>query len=112
MSGISFIPALGILIGLHALADYPLQGDFLAKAKNHLNPIPGVPFYQALAAHGAIHGAAVGVFLQSPLLGACEFVAHCAIDYLKCANRISFNVDQALHVACKVIWLAIAIGVA
>lgn len=32
---------LFILIAGHALADYPLQGDFLAKGKNHKAPIAG-----------------------------------------------------------------------
>ena len=32
-----------LMVG-HALADYPLQGDFLAKAKNRTAPIPGVPW--------------------------------------------------------------------
>lgn len=30
-----------LMLAGHALADYPLQGDFLAKAKNRANPIPG-----------------------------------------------------------------------
>lgn len=36
--------ALMLLAG-HALCDYPLQGDFLAKAKNRAAPLPGVPWY-------------------------------------------------------------------
>lgn len=47
------------LIAGHALADYPLQGDFLSKAKNRSQPIPGVPYWQALGAHVVIHGAFV-----------------------------------------------------
>lgn len=42
---------LALMIGLHMLADYPLQGDFLAKAKNRRVPVPGVPWWQALGAH-------------------------------------------------------------
>jgi hypothetical protein len=29
-----------LLFAGHALCDYPLQGDFLARGKNHCNPIP------------------------------------------------------------------------
>jgi hypothetical protein len=37
-----------LLLVDHALADYPLQGDFLARAKNHTAPIPGISWYQSL----------------------------------------------------------------
>ena len=103
---------IGMLILLllgHALADYPLQGDFLAKAKNHTAPIPGVPWWQAMAAHCAIHAGFVFAITQSPALAVVEFVAHFATDRLKCAGRIGFNTDQAIHVACKVGYV-IALG--
>lgn len=94
-----------LLLGIHALCDYPLQGDFLARGKNHKAPIPGTPFYHPLLAHAAIHGLAVGLVTQSALLGVLEFAAHTAIDYSKCDGRIGFNVDQLLHVACKAAWV-------
>ena len=50
---------LALLLAAHALCDYPLQGDFLAKAKNPAQPIPGVPWWCAMAAHCAIHAGAV-----------------------------------------------------
>lgn len=93
----------------HAIADYPLQGDFLAKAKNRTAPIPGVPWYQALGAHAAIHAGGVGVITGSVWLGLAEFVAHFLIDDAKCKGRIGFNTDQALHVICKAAWALIAI---
>jgi len=46
------------LISAHFLCDYPLQGDFLARGKNHKAPLQGVPWYQCLVAHSVIHGAA------------------------------------------------------
>ena len=105
------IDKLLLLIGLHALCDYPLQGDFLARGKNHSNPIPGVPWYQCLLAHAAIHGMAVGLVL-GPALGMAEFVAHAVTDYRKCAgyfgvNEEAFNMDQSIHVACKVLWVSV-----
>lgn len=96
------------LIAGHALCDYPLQGDFLARAKNRAAPIPGVPWYQALGAHAIIHGAAVALLTGLPLLGLAETVAHAAIDDAKCTGRIGFNTDQALHVGCKLAWVLIA----
>ncbi|MFV1536964.1 DUF3307 domain-containing protein [Phaeobacter sp. JH204B] len=93
-----------LLLFAHALADYPLQGDFLSKAKNHRAPIPGVPWYQALVSHSAIHAGFVGVITGSIVLALAEFVVHTATDYAKCAGKISYNTDQAIHISCKVIW--------
>ncbi len=98
---------LGLLIAAHALADYPLQGDFLARAKNQTAPVPGVPWYQALFAHAAIHAGFVGVITGSLWLAVAEFLAHSLIDYAKSAGRISYNVDQGLHLGCKVVWVAL-----
>jgi hypothetical protein len=96
-----------LLVG-HALADYPLQGDFLAKAKNRSAPIAGVPWWQALSAHALIHGGMVAAITGSVWLGVAETVAHWLIDDVKCRGRIGFNADQGLHVACKLLWIAIA----
>lgn len=95
------------MIVLHALFDYPLQGDFLARAKNHVSPLPGVPWYQALGAHAAMQGGAVTFLTGSVLLGFAEAAAHSVIDYGKNAGWFGFNVDQALHVACKALWVAL-----
>ena len=90
-----------LLIG-HFIADFPLQGDFLAKAKNHKLPIPGVPFYQALLAHSAINAGAVWVITGNGYLATCELVLHATIDYLKCDGKLSFNQDQIAHAICKI----------
>lgn len=102
----TLLTVLALLLAGHAVADYPLQGDFLAKAKNRANPIPGVPWYHGLLPHAAIHGGAVGLVTGSLMLGVAEFLAHCVIDDTKCMGRISYNTDQALHVACKIVWVA------
>ena len=94
-----------LMVAAHALSDYPLQGDFLAKAKNHTAPIAGVPFYQALGAHSAIHAGFVGVITGSIWLGLAEFIVHVATDYAKCDGRISYNTDQAIHIICKAAWV-------
>ena len=69
------IVMLAALIAAHAVCDYPLQGDFLAKAKNRTMPIPGVPWWQALGAHAAIHGGAVGLITGIWWLGLLEAAA-------------------------------------
>lgn len=102
----------GALLVGHALADYPLQGDFLARAKNRTAPIPGIPWQQALGWHAVIHGGAVGLITGVWWLGVLETVIHAVTDDAKCRGKIGFNTDQAIHVACKVLWVAIAAGIA
>lgn len=99
------IEILALLIFAHFLADYPLQGDFLAKGKNRTNPIPGIPFWHPLTAHAGIHGGFVGIITGSLWLGCAETIVHWITDDLKCRCKISYNVDQAIHLACKIIWV-------
>ena len=92
-----------LLVG-HAVCDYPLQGDFLAKGKNHTAPFPGIPFWQCLFWHAMIHGGAVAMITGNVFLGMAEVVCHVIIDYCKCDGRIGFDMDQAAHVYCKIAW--------
>lgn len=117
------IALLFYLIVAHCLADYPLQGDFLARAKNQTAPLPGVPWQIALFAHAMIHAGFVAALTGSLLIGSAELVAHMAIDYAKSdgwlgkawpgswqepeANSRAFWHDQALHIACKVAWATV-----
>ena len=100
------LETFALLIAGHALADYPLQGDFLARGKNRTAPLPGVPWQHPLAAHSVIHGGVVGLITGSLWLGLAETVAHWFIDDAKCCGRFGYHVDQALHVGCKVLWVA------
>ena len=102
---------LMLLIVAHFIADYPLQGEFLALAKNHSAPIPFVPWYQAMTAHAAIHAGFVGVITGLWWLGLAEFLMHFLVDYSKCAKRLSFNEDRLLHIVGKVVWVVIAFEV-
>ena len=104
MSLHAFLTMLALLLFAHALADYPLQGDFLSRAKNRTHPIPGVPWYQAMAAHAFTHAGFVLIITGSLVLAALEFCCHALIDDAKCAQRIGFNADQILHVTCKLSW--------
>lgn len=93
---------MGLLLVGHAVADYPLQGDFLSRAKSYKNPIPGIDWWIALTMHCLIHAGAVWFITNSVTLAACEFFAHFAIDTAKCGGYISFRTDQLLHIACKI----------
>lgn len=99
------IELLGLLILLlagHWLADYPLQGDFLAKAKKD-GPLRGYH----LIAHSGIHAGAVFLITNSVALSLIEWIAHTFIDELKVRNRITFAQDQALHIGFKLLYVLI-----
>lgn len=93
-----------LLIG-HAFADYPMQSDFIATAKNHTTELGKMFWKWVLPSHGLIHALPVYVVTGSFVLAFAEFVCHTVIDWLKCDGRIGFNTDQLLHVGCKVLWV-------
>jgi hypothetical protein len=106
------------LLASHAVCDFALQSDAMAKGKNRHNrttPPPGAKYQPSwthwLTAHAMIHGAGVALVTGIWWLGALEAVCHWLIDFNKCDNRIGMNTDQGLHLACKVAWLAIALWV-
>lgn len=96
-----------MLVAAHFLFDYPLQGDFLSKAKNRASPLPGVPWYQALIAHAFLQGAAAAFITGLWWLLIPELVIHGVTDDLKCQGCISFNQDQYVHLGCKLIWFLV-----
>jgi hypothetical protein len=87
-----------LLVG-HAVADFPLQGKFLAAAK--CGAVPSIPRFWALFWHSLIHGGAVAVVTHSVVLGILETLIHMIIDHLKCVGRTTFTADQWIHVGCK-----------
>lgn len=96
---------------VHALADFPLQGSYLAqhKVRSH----KGVPaeWIVALSAHSVIH--AGGVWLVSGSLGfaAAEFVVHCLIDLGKGEGKYGLIADQLLHLGCKLAYVILLVWV-
>lgn len=101
------IPAtLLLLFAGHAVCDYPLQGEFLAKAKNrHLNTSGG--WWRDMLAHCIIHAGMVLLITGSVSLALAELVIHYATDCAKCDGWISSSVDQAIHYSCKVAWVLV-----
>lgn len=102
-----------LLIG-HAIADFALQGRFLAVAKNRhadLNQFfgegksPKGLWLHALGAHSLIHAAPVWLLTGSVGLAALEVVLHWVIDFAKCEGWTSFGIDQTLHVLCKITYV-------
>lgn len=99
---------LFLLLAGHALADYPLQGDWLSRAKNHtLEPVSGeVVWPLALISHALIHALMVYIATWSLGIACAELVAHTVIDYSKCDGRLSYNQDQIFHILCKLVYTA------
>lgn len=108
---LDFSMLLFLLVVGHALADYPLQGDFLANGKNRNTPLGAIFWPHALFAHSMIHGGFVAVLTGSVWLGVAEAAIHGATDWLKCEGKISLRTDQAIHLGCKLLWAVLAVTV-
>ena len=111
----AFLLFCALLIG-HAFADFPLQGTFLASAKNRHNLPPGISpddpcrhriWIYAMSAHCAVHAGFVWVITGSWVLAMTEFVAHWIIDLLKCEDITNFDADQTLHIVTKAVMIAL-----
>ncbi|MDG3577139.1 DUF3307 domain-containing protein [Rhizobium sp. YJ-22] len=90
-----------MLLAAHWVADYPLQGEFLATAK-----FKGPLRAYHLVAHAGIHGGAVALVTGNVWLGLIEWALHTAIDEAKVKGKTSFATDQALHLICKAAYIA------
>ena len=102
-----------LLVG-HALGDFVLQSDAMAKGKNrHRNEQPAGAFSYYprwgywLGAHALVHGGIVSLVTGSVALGMAETLAHALIDFGKNENWYGIDVDQVLHVLCKFAWLGV-----
>jgi hypothetical protein len=104
----SFLTLFVLLMFGHALADYPLQGDFLASAKR--GGVAGVPWQIAMLGHAVIHMGFVLIFTHSMACAIGELIVHYAIDCGKVRGHFTFTVDQLAHVACKLVWCAIVVS--
>jgi hypothetical protein len=103
-----FIHMLLLMVFVHFLADFPLQGPFLSEAKNPNKEIPGVPWWIAMAAHCAIHAGFVWIITGSYLCCAAEFLLHFETDWAKCEGKHTFLKDQVIHLVSKLIYAAFA----
>jgi hypothetical protein len=104
-----FIITLYLLICWHALADFPLQGQYLSDAKSPATNVGKQAWKWALPYHAMIHSLGVYLITGSFILALVEIVLHMRIDYLKCMNRLTLNQDQAMHVFCKVIYAIVMV---
>ena len=91
----------------HVLGDFSLQNDFLAKGKNHKNPIPGFSWIWILFSHAMIHAGMVALITGNVFLGMLELVLHMFTDFLKCNGNIDFRTDQIIHYSCKALYVVL-----
>jgi len=108
-----FIMLFLLLVG-HAIADFALQSDAMAKGKNRHNksePPPGakpqVCWYYWLTAHALIHGGVVWLVTGLWIFGLMETIAHWLIDFGKCENWYGIHEDQLMHLLCKLFYILI-----
>lgn len=95
-----------LLLAAHALCDFPLQGEYLAKGKDGTNPANAEVWPLCMSAHALIHAGAVQLVTGRIELAMAELVMHWTIDCVKCEKRIGFVTDQVLHIACKLAYVA------
>ena len=102
------LPAFWWLLVTHALCDFSLQTDIMAKCKSrhyraepptNQRHFPCWPFW--LSAHALIWGGGVALVL-GPMAGVIGAVAHWFTDFAKCESRIGVIADQGLHLATLV----------
>lgn len=100
-----------VLLFIHALADFALQSDVMAKGKNRHTKLVApegqklMPVWHWwLSAHAAIHGGLIIVIFSVWWLGLIEFCAHFIIDFIKCENVTNPDQDQAFHLSLKIVY--------
>ena len=111
------------LLAGHALMDYALQSDAMARCKCRRATDPlqhAVPWYYWLTAHALLNGTAVGWIIRwgygenswypAVWFAAAETLAHWLIDFGKCERLYGIHTDQGLHVLCKVAWWGLLAG--
>lgn len=107
------------LILAHAITDFAMQNDAMARYKSILN-LPSVndipksdkpssfwPYF--LFNHAAINGAGVWIATGTWLFCLFEIPIHAMIDHMKCRGWININQDQFLHLLSKLFYMALII---
>ncbi len=91
----------------HAMADFPLQGDYLARQKQRRKASSPLEWFVALTAHSLIHAGGVWLVSGSVIFAATELFLHWLIDFGKGEGKYGYAADQGLHLACKVVYAGI-----
>lgn len=89
----------------HALADFPFQGEYLARMKVRTQAGNISEWVVALTAHSLVHAGAVWIVSGSVILGVAELCLHWIIDLGKGEGKFGYAMDQCFHLACKLIYV-------
>jgi Protein of unknown function (DUF3307) len=93
----------------HALADFPLQGDYLAREKQRSKAASSLEWFIALTAHSLIHAGGVWLVSGRVGFGVAEFFLHWLIDFGKGEGKYGYATDQTLHLSCKVAYVVVMV---
>lgn len=94
---LSLIHTLMLLLFCHFLFDFPLQGDYTALFKNPWHNGNNPIWVWPMTSHCVLHSVPVYLITGDFYLMAFMFLSHFMIDFIKCWNKISYHVDQLLH---------------
>lgn len=110
------IRMLFLLLCGHALADFSLQNEWVAtnKDRNVRLKYPHeerkkmqIIWPYLLTAHALHHGLLVALITQRVSLGVAETAVHWCSDFAKCERWYGFHTDQMVHIASKILWVAL-----
>ena len=93
----------------HALADFPLQGDYLAGMKVRSQANNAQEWFISLTAHSLVQAGGVWIVSGSALLAGAELCLHWLIDFGKGEGKFGYMTDQVLHLACKATYVAVMV---
>jgi hypothetical protein len=105
-----FLALSAAFLVAHALADFPLQGEYLARQKSRQQADSRADWIVALASHSVIHAGGVWLVSGSLAFAAAEFILHCMIDLGKGECKYGLAVDQILHLICKLAYAWILVS--
>lgn len=101
---------LWLMVG-HAVGDFALQSDWMARHKTRHAKFPPEAskkpqwvWLHVLSSHCLIHAGAVYLATGYLWMGIGEFILHWLIDYYKGERKFGFHTDQILHLSCKILW--------
>jgi len=99
-----------VLLFLHALGDFALQTDVMAKGKNrHIKPeyLSQGQSYKVcwvywMLAHSLIQGGLIWFVFGNLWIGLIEVGSHFVIDVIKCENITNPHHDQLIHFVLRI----------
>lgn len=92
---------------IHALADFPLQGDYLSRQKSRRRADSRSDWIVALIAHCVIQAGGVWLVSGSLAFAAAELILHSFIDLGKGEEKYGIVADQILHLIVKLAYVVL-----